>query len=309
MQSRTLGEGNAGNINITARDEVKFAGIRDGFVSIATRGVRNGAVGDAGDIYITVNNGSINLQDDSQLVTTVSGDGSAGNVNINAKNSVVSNDGTISTRVEFAENNPLAASNGGNINIETSILQMSNDARLDIRNNQQGTPGEVNIKADTVSLNGSTINAGSILENAGDVNIKASDAVSLTDSQIFTSVLLGNARGGNILIDAQSLVMTDNSTIGGSKFKLSESQNSAGSAGNINIKTNDFVTLDNNSNISASGFSGAGGNILIDTKKFSLQNGSQVINDVRGDKPAASLTINATESVEVIGFANLLNSQ
>lgn len=309
LQSRTLGEGNAGNINITARDEVKFAGIRNGFVSIATSGVRNGAVGDAGDINITVNNGSLNLQDDSQLVTTVSGDGNAGNVNINAKNSVVSNDGTISTRVEFAENNPLATSNGGNINIETSNFQMSNNAQLDISNNRDGNPGEVNINANTVSLNTSVIDAGSTLENAGDVNIKASDAVSLTDSQIFTSVLLGNARGGNILIDAQSLVMTDNSTIGGSKFKLSESQNSAGSAGNINIKTNDFVTLDNNSNISASGFSGAGGNILIDTKKFSLQNGSQVITDVRGDKPAASLTINATESVEVIGFANLLNSQ
>ncbi|AFY57525.1 filamentous hemagglutinin family N-terminal domain protein [Rivularia sp. PCC 7116] len=308
LQSRSLGQGNSGNINITAKDEVKFAGIRSGFVSLATSEVINGAVGNAGDINITVSNGSLNIDDGNLLLTENSGDGSAGNVNINAKKSVALNDGTILARVEFAENNSLAIGNAGNINIETSNLQMKN-AQLAISNDRRGNSGEVNIIADTLSLESSSINAGSTLENAGEVNIKARGSVSLTNSQIFTSALLGENKGGNIVIDAQSLVMTDNSTIGGSKRRQSETQNTAGSAGNINIKTNDFVTLDNNSNISASGFSGAGGNILIDTEKFSLQNGSQVTANVRGNQPAASLTINATESVEIIGFANFLNSQ
>ena len=49
-------------------------------------------------------------------------------------------------------------------------------------------------------------------------------------------------------------------------------------------------------------FSVLGGNVLIQTKKLSLLNGSEIFGAVSGDQPGGTITINASETVEVIGF-------
>ncbi|MEO1373983.1 MAG: filamentous hemagglutinin N-terminal domain-containing protein, partial [Cyanobacteria bacterium J06635_10] len=365
LQSRTRGQGNAGDINITARDEVRFAGIRDRFVPIATSEVSDGAVGDAGDINIRVTNGSLNIQDSTQLLTGVWGDGNAGNVNIDVSDNVkidfadiftgvVSQNGNqagdininansvevlngslvdsgifgignagninisadkvridgISSDGEFRSS--LDASvivngegNAGNINIETQLLDMSDRALISVSNRGIGNSGTMSINAHTVSLDSSDISASASSGNAGNVNIQSNGSISLKESNIFASVLFENGKGGEINIDAKSLFLTDFSNLGGLQGSDTTSE---GSAGKITVKTEEFITLDNSSNISVLANTGSGGEILIDTKKLSVQNGSRITANVYGDKPAASLTVNATESVEVIGFTNSLES-
>ncbi|MEB3217999.1 MAG: filamentous hemagglutinin N-terminal domain-containing protein [Nostocales cyanobacterium 94392] len=365
LQSRTRGQGNAGDINIVARDEVKFAGIRDGFIPIATSEVSNGAIGNAGDINITVTNGSVNIQDSAKLLTRTLGTGNAGNVNIDVSDSLkldfadiltnvisqtgnqagdinikansvevlnganlstdtfgkgnagnihitatdkvkfdgVSSDGEFRSSV-FAGVAFGAEGNGGNINIDTQLFEMSDRALVSISNNGIGNPGNISINAHTVSLNSSDISAIGSFGNAGNVEVQARDSVTLKQSNILSSVTSENGNGGNINIDAKSLLLTDGSLLGG--FQTTDTTN-AGSAGNISVKTDEFVTIDNISTISASAFTGSGGDILIETAKFSLQNGSRITAFVSGDQPASSFTINATDSVKLSGDDSFLS--
>ncbi|MCJ8281302.1 MAG: hypothetical protein MJK14_15855, partial [Rivularia sp. ALOHA_DT_140] len=302
LSTRTWGDGNAGNVNIDVSDNVKidFADIFSSVIS------QNG--NQAGDININAN--SVEVVNGSSVGSSIFGIGNAGNININATNKVridgLSSDGEFRSSISADVSNIIENSegNGGNIKIETQLFDM-NDGLLSVGNSGIGNPGNINIHTDTISLNSSSIRASAFSENAGNVNLQASGDVSLKDSLISTSLFFGNGKGGDITIDAKSLFLTDFSSLGG--FQGSDTT-SEGSAGNITVKTDEFVTLDNSSSISVSANRGFGGEILIDTKKLSVQNGSQITANVLGDKPAASLTVNATESVEVSGFANSLES-
>ncbi|NJO63252.1 MAG: hypothetical protein HC836_35035, partial [Richelia sp. RM2_1_2] len=281
--------GNAGKVTINATDSFNFENISQIFTDVETN-----AFGNAGEINITAP--LLSITNNSQIATSSTGIGNAADVNITAQDISLDNS-IIFARMDSPFLDFIAVGNSGNININTSLLKMSNDAQLNIRHNGIGNPGNININAEKISLDTSNINAGAFLENAGNVNIQAIDSVSLNKSSIYTSVLFGSGNGGNILIDAKSLLLANSSRIGGQ----SSDNILAGSAGNITVKTDDFVTLDNGSSISASAFTGTGGNVLIETGKFSVHNNSSIIAIVSGDQPAASLTINATESVEVSG--------
>ncbi len=267
--ARVRATGNAGKVTINASDRLSLNNSN----IFSTVGVN--AMGKGGDIQIT--SPLLSLTNNSAISTTTDGMGDAGNVNIVVGDDFTLENSKIFTRVTQREGNQLTVN-----------------------------AGDVNINAGSISFrDGSRINASATAGNAGKVNLQADGAISLeNDSAILTSVLQGNGVGGDIFIDAQSLSLVDNSTLGSEQG----TETTGGSAGNIRVQTEEFVHLHNSGTISASSFKGFGGNILIDTKKLSLDNGSQIRAVVFGNQPAGSLTVNASESVEVSGFANSLES-
>ena len=289
----------AGDINLNATGEITFTD-ESGILNY----VRQDSQGNLGQTNI--NTGILKLINEAEINTSNFATGNGADVNITAKDAVILDNSEISAEVDSIFTDSTSKGNAGNININTKLLQISNSSRFLARNTGIGNPGNININAESVGLDTSNINAGVIFGNAGNVNLKASGSVSLdNESNISASVLRGDGKGGNILIDAQSLFLNNGSLIGGIQ---GSGTTPGGSAGNITVRTDDLISLDNSSNISASAFVGFGGNISLDTKKLSLENGSRITANVFGEKPAASITINATESVEISGSDDVLES-
>ncbi|MEH2352610.1 S-layer family protein [Nostoc sp.] len=264
------GRGNTGNVNITARDTVSFDGLDSG----AGSSLEFGAVGKAGNVSITT--GSLFVTNGAQLQSLTRGQGDAKGVTITARDTVAfdgigsngANSGAFSS-VEFG-----AIGNGGNINIETRVLSVTNGAGLSVSSFGQGSAGSLTITAsDTVSFNG-----GSALSN-----LEAN----------------ASGKGGSITFTTGSLSLTNGGQIDAITF-------GQGNAGDITITAGDTVLLDGlgSNGLSSAvastvefGSKGKGGSIKITTGALAVTNGAQLDTATYGQGEAGSVTITARDHV------------
>jgi filamentous hemagglutinin family protein len=282
----TDGEGNAGNINIAARDRVSFDGVgSDGIITSAA--VSNkfiAGVGQGGDINITT--GSLSLTNGGKVDASTAGKGNAGNINITARDAMsfdgVGSNGLNSGASSFGDFSG-AGGQAGNINITTGSLSLTNGGEVITTTLGRGDTGNINITArDAVSFDG----VGS--------NGRNSSASTLGD--IFG---LGG-QAGNINITTGSLSLTnggqvDTSTVG------------KGNAGNINITARDAVSFNGvvssgNGEIPSgvrsrviAGAVGQGGNITVKTGLFSITNGGALSASSVGQGGAGNIDVNARQ--------------
>ena len=158
LQTATDGTGDAGNVNIVA-DFISLDGVgrenvlNQGFSSSVFSDVGVTGVGNGGDINITTS--SLSLANGGQLVADTDGQGNGGNIRINARQQV-SFDGvgknrltsSAFTRVDFG-----GVGSGGNIEIVTKSLSLSNGAQLIANTRGEGDAGTISIDAtDKVSF-------------------------------------------------------------------------------------------------------------------------------------------------------------
>ncbi len=278
----TLGKGNAGSMTIRATDGVSF---NSGFASSAAERVE-GIVGTrrAGDINITT--GSLDVTNGAQLAAYTRGKGSAGTVNINARDRVffdgIGSNGFSSGAISVVDKG--GEGNSGNINITTGSLTLSNGAQLQVLTNGKGNAGNIKIQAaDTVSFDG---------EDTGGVGKQFfSSAFSTVEEE-------GQGNGGNIDITAKSLIV-------GNGAGLAASTRGKGNAGNVTIRA-DTISFDGRgangfysnatSRVEEKAF-GNGGNIDIATKELTLSNGALLQTSTVGTGSAGNILIQATDKV------------
>ncbi|HEY9674920.1 MAG TPA: S-layer family protein [Waterburya sp.] len=271
----TAGQGNAGNVTIDARDRVSFDGVsNDGFPSAAFINVEQGAVGNGGDLNITT--GSLAVTNGAQLIASTAGQGNAGNVTIDARDRV-SFDGASTSLFSDVEQG--AIGNGGNINITTELLRVSNGAELLASSAGNGAAGNIAVVADSIRLdNHASLNADTI-GGQGNINLHSVDLVLRHGSNITTNARGQEKIGGNITINTGVLVALENSDI------AADSADFRG--GNVNVTPQRIFgtafrpTRTPNSDITASG-------------KDSSLNGNVQINLV-GIDPSQGLTNLPTE--------------
>jgi filamentous hemagglutinin family protein len=234
LSASTGGRGNAGSVNIFARDRVSFVDAKSEAMSSV---VSKSAVGDGGNINITT--GELSVTNGAQLNAVTRGQGNAGNVNIAASDTVSFEAGGAFTRVEQT-----GSADGGNINITTGELRVTNGAALSASILGEGKAGNVTIVAsDTVSFDG-----------------VGSDQIS---SGAFTTVAgIGSGDGGNINISTHSLKVTNGA-------QLSARNIGQGNAGNLYVTANS-VLLDNKGQLLTGTASGEGGNIKLQVENLLL---------------------------------------
>ncbi|MCC5669909.1 filamentous hemagglutinin N-terminal domain-containing protein [Nostoc sp. CHAB 5784] len=323
------GKGDAGRVDIVARDTVVFdQGLGNNptgaFSNVFPNGVGNGA-------SINITTGSLYLRNGGVLNVRTQGKGNAGSVNIFARDTVsfdgVSPNGTYVTSVVSAVETG-AEGQGGNINITTGSLSVTNGAQLSAATSGVGNAGNMNIVArDTVSLEGAGKNgvpsgAYSSVESTGigkggDINITAK-ILSLKDGaflSVRTSGQRDEADGGNITLRADTL-----EAISGGQ--IISTSNGIGKAGNINLNLTDSITLSGSdanyfarldqfiarldpnlvqnvdpvsglfANTSETS-TGRGGELTINTKHFNIRDGAQVTVSSQGSGIAGSLLVEA----------------
>jgi filamentous hemagglutinin family protein len=298
----TFGQGNAGNVTITATDSVSFDGVSSNGVPSATAStVEQNAVGNGGNVNITAR--SLSVTNGAGLSSSTFGQGNAGNVTITASEAVsfdgVGSNGTPSSAGSQVQEG--AVGNGGNVNITTRSLSVTNGAALSVTTDGQGDAGNVNIQtSESVSFDGDSSHAtssvySSAVGKGGNVNI-TTGLLSVTNGAQLTASTDGQGDAGNINITTRSLSVTNDAQLSVSTF----GQRNAGS---LSIQASDTVSFDNSIAASASdtGAEGNGGDINITARSLSVTNGAQLIANTRGKGNAGNVIITASEAVSFDG--------
>lgn len=186
-------------------------------------------------------------------------------------------------------------------------IQLSGAASADV----SGAGGEMQVQGRRVSLrDGSAIVAVTQgVEQGGLVTVRASESVELTGTTVggFLSGLMsqgfGEGKAGDLVIETERLIVN-----GG---QAATSTLGAGDGGNLTVHARDYVELDDsetNSTFSSGLFAqvtqratGTGGNLTIETRQLTVRNGSAVSTTTFGAGAAGTITVRASESVEIIG--------
>ncbi|MCG6136872.1 MAG: S-layer family protein, partial [Nostoc sp. LLA-1] len=288
LGASTSGQGNAGNVTVSAKDVVSLAD-----ASILST-VEAGGVGKGGNIDI--NALTLSLKDGAQLLTLIreasatqpAGRGDAGNVNVNVTGTIdITGDkkGLFSAILSSVQTGTVG--NGGNITINSGSFSLQNGAFLSASTFGQG--------------------------NAGNVTVNALDAVSLIDAGILSTVGAGGVgKGGNIDINAATLSLINGAQLLTSTREASATQLAGrGNAGNVNVNVTGAVNISGEKNglVSAIGSRvemgtvGDGGNINIDSGSFSLQDGAQLSTSTSGQGKAGNVRVSAKDTVSLAGNA------
>ncbi|HEY9661370.1 MAG TPA: filamentous hemagglutinin N-terminal domain-containing protein [Allocoleopsis sp.] len=286
--TNSSGSGDAGNIIINARDNILFSGgILDSPVrsSVRSNVTTLEATGNSGNIEITT--GSLRVEDLAALSTATSGTGDTGDVIINARDTVVFDNGIILTRIE-----PTATGNGGDIRVTANSLSLINGGQLDASTFGRGDSGDVIVTArDRVILDGISPFRGE------DGNPRA--------STLFTEVVPGaEGNGGDVIVTTGSLLASN----GG---RLEASTEGKGNAGSVIINARDLVSFDGtspNGEISSgalsnvvTGAEGNGGNLEINAANLRVTNGAQLDASTEGRGSAGNITIRVEDTVAFDG--------
>lgn len=294
--SATSGAAKGGDIQIQASDAVTLANSS----SIFSASDATGAGGD-----ITINARKITITGDgtpgntSKISTFSSGKGNGGNLTFNASESVNFNGGLILVNTD-------GVGNAGNLTVRAKdAVNITNQGNLILYSNSSGSTGNLRIETGTLRVKNSLLtNLGKFAfdgGNVGSISIQARNAVEVTQSNIFTTILpIGgttSATAGDITIETQRLNLKDKSDIRTTTF-------SSANAANIFIKASEYVDISGNSKVlSETGFgSGNGGNVMIETPRLSLAQGGHInSSSIKSTGNAGNITIRAKD-VEVDGF-------
>jgi filamentous hemagglutinin family protein len=312
------GIGDAGDVTVNNQDSIM---LNEG--SNIQSQVINDGTGDVGDIKINTGSFAINEKFSFVLADNVSA-GNAGNITINARDSVFIDGGggeelgtTLSAILSQVQTDVVG--NAGDITIATPQLSLTNFALIstNVKQGSVGSTGKIFLDVGTLSLNnGAVIDA--LTENdftGGSIEINA-DHVNLNNGgKIVTSGDSGGDAGNIQLNVADTITINNGNPPASTPFLEPILQNTAldtgifassvagstGNGGSIEINSGSIEFVDNGS-IAAVTQAGTGGNIALKTREdIILDNNSAISAEAFNQANGGNLTI---DSRFIIAFPN-----
>ncbi len=297
ISTSTLGPGAGGNLTIRA-SEINMTGTAPGEVTLQlltgtfnpfnlSDGLYSLSVGSgpAGDI--TIDGGQFIAKNGVSILTTAILNGAGGDLNLN-----ISNLAEISDRSLFLTGTA-GSGNSGNFNITANRLRVLNGTSLTTTATptSSGRGGDFKISANSVELLGTPAGAavpGGLFTatlgsgDAGDLTVETGELIVADGAQISASSA-GAGRGGHLAVNAESVeikgVASDGRFLSGlfTSSSLLTVQGKRGTA--------------------------PAGDLTVNTGRLLVADGAQISAATGSAGGAGELRINASESVEVRGFA------
>ena len=305
--------GDGGSVIINARDTIAMDSANAAAVIISQ--IQRDAIGDAGNIEI--NTGTLSLGKVSLILSTNAAEGSSGNIDINATESIELNG---DSSLILSQLLPGVVGNGGDINITAPNISLTNFSKIaaSALAGSEGEAGAITIAAeDRISISGGSV-IDALSENnfdSGDVDLQT-DTLELGTGGKIVAGSDGDGNAGNINLSIGDNIVVDNGNPPeGSPFNepylraiefetgvfANSSFTSTGSGGSIFI-TADSIELVDRGTFSTSTFSGNGGNIdlqIADT--LSLRDNSTISAEASGIGSGGNVNI---DSDLIIAFRN-----
>jgi filamentous hemagglutinin family protein len=273
--STTIGAGKGGNVLINA-DRIDVNGFNPASVQSTIAGSTIGLGGDAGTL--TINTSTLNVTNQGLVVTSSIGIGSAGNLTVNASESVTVSGGrqgelygsSIASTVDYPNlfyqqqfGLPRQAiGNSGNVKISTPSLKILNRGGISSNNFDVGNGGTVSVKANEIYLNSANISANASKGDGGNLEIQAEKIVLRRNSSLVADAR-GGGNGGNITLNSPIILGLENSDIIANAVRGRGGNIDITTQGIIGLRYRDRLTPDND--ITASSEFGVNGTVQVNT--------------------------------------------
>ncbi len=264
-----------GNVQMTKRSLASVQGLSSGAVQLQGK--------------------QVSLRDGSIVAVQNLGSQQAGDIKVTATESVnilgMSSDFQSSSGLI---NETLGRGAGGNIILTTPNLTIDQGGYVVTRNFTAAPGGSITVNADNILVGGI---------------LPGSKTSPVPISAVLVAATYGSGQGGNLLLNSQNLTVVGGGYVGTRVF-------STGSGGNAFVKADavrvsSFGTGDDPSLVSliSANSLGAGnaGNLNLDTRTLSIQDGGVVSVSALHRGNAGNLLINASESIDISGVKNSSN--
>lgn len=255
ISTSSAGPGNAGKIDIRALQGISLtdpgSGVfanttntgRGGTISFITPNflITNGAVvdvrtsgdGPGGNIFVQAD--QFTARQGGHLVSTGSGRGRAGDITLNVRDNI-----TLTGTQSGVFANTTVGSNGaaGSIFIDPIQVLIANGAAVSVNSQGSGMGGDIQLRAQNLTLDQGQITAEAQVARAGDIQLDIDNLLLLRNGSLISTTAGGDATGGNIDIDANLIVAfpQENSDITANALN--------GPGGNITITTQGVFGLE-----------------------------------------------------------------
>ena len=278
VTATTFSQGNAGNVIVNASKSVEILGSSQNGRFTSTLAARTRGTGNGGKIEI--NTGKLILQDGALVSSRTTNAGKGGDVLVNASESVEARGFGSGFRVQTQ-----STGDGGTVTINTKKFLASKGAQTLAAAFADGKGGNINIRASEVKLTGTSDNG---------------------EPTTVSAPALGKGDGGEVRIDTSQLIVRDGAQIGAGTF-------SSGRGGNVFVKASDRIELvgtvpqitnrrffrDQSGKQFPSGLftssedTGTAGNLKIETRKLTVQDGAGISVNNQGIGNAGNLEVAA----------------
>ncbi|MBW4559826.1 MAG: filamentous hemagglutinin N-terminal domain-containing protein [Mojavia pulchra JT2-VF2] len=293
VKANTLGSVFGANLTLNASDSVIVS-------SASTSGKFEHGLfaensGSEASLGITITSSKLSVEGEARISTATSpgSSGKGGDLTINAFDSI-NLDGADSENYSLSTGlltDTYGSGAGGNLKINTERLTVKNGAQISAATFSEAKGGTL------------TVNAANTVELLG---------VSFTDflvSGLFTSVQEGRGQAGDLIVNTGQLIINDGAQI----FAGTLAQ---GNSGHIMINATNSVNVSGVSPIYQvpSGIfsstdidtTGNAGNLTINTKHLIVADGANITVETRGLGKGGVMTINATDSIQILGQGPLI---
>ena len=342
ISTSTGGSGNGGVMLIAAKTISIQGGSPNFGPTLLSAGSTGGETGGNGGV-IRLNADIFSITEGGGVSATTNGAGNAGSVEVQAKTVDLSgNTDLYGASGIFTSTFSGSTGRGGDVSIAASQLLLSDGAQIATTTDGAGDAGNLSIKAQSIELQGASLAAptgifaavnpgatggGGLLtietqqlrlfngaQIAADTlgsgnarslsitaqNIELAGVAPQGRSGIFAGAIAGTGAGGDIFLNSDRLTIRDGATISASNFSSrDQSPPGTGAAGNINLQAR-TISL-NNGSINASTATGGRGNISLRSQTLTLLNQSLISTNSQGTEPGGNIALNTDF---LVGYRN-----
>jgi filamentous hemagglutinin family protein len=295
IDASTRGEGNAGDVFVTAAKLVRLEGTptviadtggNELFTGISSQAGK-GSKGTGGNVEVSA--ADLTLDTGAGISASTFSTGRAGNVKVNVTNLLA-----IENREsEFARTTGVfsqageSGGDGGQVKVWSGSLKVFNGGQISTTTTGRGNAGAVGVFVrGAIEIDGNEKTS----VNGGALNEVFTGIASLANKQGSTGVELGSA--GTIDVEGQSLILRRKGVISSSIFGTPGRPTRAGA---VTVTIRGDLTVENNVSgiVSASEGSGdaGGGDISVSAGNLSLLDGGQINADTSGGGAGGSVTV------------------
>jgi large exoprotein involved in heme utilization and adhesion len=269
--------------------------------------------GDAGSINILAD--KLSVTDGGMIVALSNSSGTGGNIRIQS-DSVVLNGAFSDPQNQYypsaISSQTKATGQGGNIELITGSLEISEGAQIDTSSFGSGSAGKIAIDAQNIDLSGaftnskwlvpSSIASGSVQSGkGGNIDIHTS-VLNIANGAAISVAGKTTGDGGDITIQADAISISGvavNEILNASKSAGIYSNANDGNAGDITIKSTSLKIFDNGIIEAKTDGTGTGGNIIVDAKTIEMNSNAVISSASTGTGDAGSINLTVADKLEI----------
>jgi filamentous hemagglutinin family protein len=233
--------GNGGNINLDAQKAIEIIGTSTRTGSVSSEIAANTfTAGNGGNINIVGDR--LTIKDGGLLISTTSTTGDAGDLNIETSTTEISGFRAQDQVSSLISTQATGGGDGGDITLNTDRLTISDRGSLSVQGSGSSVPGNLIVQADSVELkNFARITAATEFGSGGNIRLGIQDRLTLRENSLISAEAFNSADGGNLDLDARFVVafpQENNDILANARF---------GNGGNIAIATQGIFGLEERS--------------------------------------------------------------